>query len=71
MAFHNIWHGLPGLIVTLIGWGLAIKSTIYFLFPRFGVRMLGVSLVGTSLALRRRRCFQRGVGSLDYICTHW
>src|ERR1044072_8959996 len=41
VAFHNIWHGLPGLIVTIIGWGLTIKGTIYFLFPRFGVRMLG------------------------------
>src|SRR3954454_9400987 len=42
VAFHNIWHGLPGLIVTLIGWGLTINGTIYLLFPRFGVRMLGV-----------------------------
>ena len=41
VAFHNIWHGLPGMIVTIIGWGLTIKGAIYFLFPRFGVRMLG------------------------------
>jgi len=40
VAFHNVWHGLP-LIVTLIGWGLTVKSTIYFVFPRYGVRMLG------------------------------
>jgi uncharacterized protein YjeT (DUF2065 family) len=40
VAFHNVWHGIP-LIVTLIGWGLTIKSTIYFLFPRHGVKMLG------------------------------
>jgi len=40
VAFHNIWHGLPGVIVTIIGWGLTIKGAIYFLFPRFGVRML-------------------------------
>ncbi len=40
VAFHNVWHGIP-LIVTLIGWGLTIKSTIYFLFPRYGVKMLG------------------------------
>ena len=38
-AFHNVWHGLP-LIVTIIGWGLVIKSTIYFVYPRHGVRML-------------------------------
>jgi hypothetical protein len=42
VAFHDIWHGFPGTIVTLIGWGLTIKGTVYFLFPRFGVRMLGV-----------------------------
>jgi uncharacterized protein YjeT (DUF2065 family) len=40
VAFHNVWHGIP-LIVTLIGWGLTVKSTIYFVFPRHGVRMLG------------------------------
>jgi len=40
VAFHNVWHGLP-LIVTLIGWGLTVKSTIYFVFPRYGIRMLG------------------------------
>ena len=40
VAFHNVWHGVP-LIVTLIGWGLTVKSMIYFVFPRHGVRMLG------------------------------
>ncbi|MDP9099912.1 MAG: hypothetical protein M3N48_13130 [Verrucomicrobiota bacterium] len=42
VAFHSIWHGFPGTIVTLIGWGLMIKGAVYFLFPRFGLRMLGV-----------------------------
>jgi hypothetical protein len=42
VAFHSIWHGFPGTIVTLIGWGLTIKAAIYFLFPRFGLRMLGI-----------------------------
>jgi hypothetical protein len=40
VAFHNVWHGLP-MIVTIIGWGLVVKSTIYFVYPRHGVRMLG------------------------------
>jgi len=40
VAFHNVWHGIP-IIVTLIGWGLTIKSTLYFLFPRYGLKMLG------------------------------
>jgi uncharacterized protein YjeT (DUF2065 family) len=41
VAFHNVWHGSPAIVVTLIGWGLTIKGTIYFLFPRHGTRMLG------------------------------
>jgi hypothetical protein len=39
VAFHNVWHGLP-MIVTIIGWGLVLKSTLYFVFPRQGMRML-------------------------------
>ena len=39
VAFHNVWHGMP-MIVTIIGWGLVLKSTIYFVFPQQGVRML-------------------------------
>ena len=40
VAFHNVWHGIP-MIVTIIGWGLVLKSTLYFISPRHGVRMLG------------------------------
>jgi uncharacterized protein YjeT (DUF2065 family) len=40
VAFHNVWHGIP-MMVTIIGWGLVLKSTIYFVTPRHGVRMLG------------------------------
>jgi hypothetical protein len=39
VAFHNVWHGMP-MIVTIIGWGLVLKSAIYFTFPRQGLRML-------------------------------
>lgn len=41
VAFHNVWHGFPAILVTLIGWGLTIKGTLYFVFPRLGTRMLG------------------------------
>ena len=40
VAFHNVWHGIP-MIVTLIGWGLTIKGSLYFFIPSHGVRMLG------------------------------
>lgn len=39
VAFHNVWHGMP-MIVTIIGWGLLIKSTLYFTWPKHGARML-------------------------------
>ena len=39
VSFHNVWHGLP-VVLTLIGWGLVLKSFIYFIFPKRGVRML-------------------------------
>ena len=39
VAFHNVWHGIP-LVVTLMGWGLLIKSTFYLTFPKQGLKVL-------------------------------
>jgi hypothetical protein len=39
VSFHDVWHGLP-VVLTLMGWGLVLKSFIYFVFPRHGLRML-------------------------------
>ena len=39
VSFHNVWHGLP-IVLTLIGWGLVLKSFIYFVFPQRGLKML-------------------------------
>jgi hypothetical protein len=39
VSFHNVWHGFP-VVLTLIGWGLVLKSCIYFVLPGYGVRML-------------------------------
>ncbi|MFN2514624.1 MAG: hypothetical protein ABR556_00280 [Pyrinomonadaceae bacterium] len=39
VSFHNVWHGFP-LILTLIGWGLLVKSLIYLTYPKHGMRML-------------------------------
>jgi hypothetical protein len=39
VSFHNVWSGLP-MILTLIGWGLVLKSFIYFVFPRHGAKVL-------------------------------
>jgi hypothetical protein len=40
VTFYDVWHGMP-MMVTLIGWGLVAKSTLYFVYPRHGLRMLG------------------------------
>ena len=47
VAFHNVWHGIP-MVVTIIGWGLVIKSTIYFVLPQHGTRMLALISVERS-----------------------
>ncbi|HEY5883910.1 MAG TPA: hypothetical protein VIT88_04445 [Pyrinomonadaceae bacterium] len=39
VAFHNVWEGLP-IVLTLIGWGLVLKSFIYFVFPKLGAKVL-------------------------------
>lgn len=39
VSFHNVWSGLP-ILLTLIGWGLVLKSAIYFIFPGYGVKIL-------------------------------
>ena len=39
VTFHNTWLGLP-MIVTLIGWIQLLKSGVYLLWPRQGLRML-------------------------------
>ena len=39
LAFHPVWQG-PGLLVTLIGCGLALKGFLYFLWPSIALRSL-------------------------------
>ena len=39
-SFHNVWRGLP-VLLTLLGWALVLKGFIYFMFPNYGVGMLG------------------------------
>ena len=37
---HQAWHGIP-MILTLLGYGWVIKSLIYFVFPRFELKVMG------------------------------
>jgi uncharacterized protein YjeT (DUF2065 family) len=39
VAFHNTWSGIP-LMLTLVGWGLLIKSLIRFCAPKHALRMM-------------------------------
>jgi hypothetical protein len=39
VGFHNVWSGLP-VVLTLVGWGLLIKSLIRFRAPKQGLRMM-------------------------------
>ena len=39
VAFHNVWHGVP-MVVTIMGWGLLLKSALYLVYPKHGMRML-------------------------------
>jgi hypothetical protein len=39
VALHNVWHGFP-IVVTIIGWGLLIKSILYLVYPQHGLKML-------------------------------
>ena len=39
VSFHNVWSGLP-VVLTLIGWGLVLKSFIYLVFPALGIKSL-------------------------------
>ena len=63
VAFHNEWHGIP-MIVTIIGWGLVIKSTIYFTYPQHGVRMLGTVKMARSWHFVVAGAFSIALGGL-------
>lgn len=41
VIFHNVWSGIP-LILTIIGYGIAIKGAICFIFPKIGLRSMEV-----------------------------
>lgn len=44
VGFHNVWQGIP-MILTFMGYGWVLKSFIYFVFPKRGLKtMARVSL---------------------------
>ena len=39
IGFHNMWSGIP-VVLTLVGWGLLIKSLIRFCAPKLALRIM-------------------------------
>jgi uncharacterized protein YjeT (DUF2065 family) len=40
VAFHNVWHGIPA-VLTVLGYAWVLKGFIYFVFPRYGLKVMG------------------------------
>lgn len=34
VAFHNVWDTLPQILISLLGWALLIKGTLFIIAPR-------------------------------------
>jgi len=62
VAFHNVWSGIP-MVLTIIGWAYCIKSLIYFVCPKHGLRMLARVKVEKS-----REFIVPGVMMVVYAC---
>lgn len=39
IAFHNVWQGIP-MILTIMGYGWVLKGFIYFVFPKYGLKIM-------------------------------
>jgi hypothetical protein len=39
IGFHNIWSGIP-VLLTLVGWGLLIKSLLRFCAPKQALKIM-------------------------------
>jgi len=63
VSFHNVWHGLP-IMLTLIGWGLVLKSAVYLIFPRQGMKMLARVSMERSWEFIVAGIFSVGIGGL-------
>jgi hypothetical protein len=63
VSFHSVWHGLP-VVLTLIGWGLVLKSFIYFVFPGYGIKVLARVTVERSRGFVVAGLFSVGISAL-------
>jgi hypothetical protein len=63
VSFHNVWSGLP-VVLTLVGWGLVLKSLVYFVFPGHGARVLAQVSVERSWGFVVAGVFSVGISGL-------
>jgi hypothetical protein len=65
VAFHNVWAGIP-MVLTLIGYGLLLKSVICFLFPRLALRSLNRVSLDRSWEFIAAGIFSLGLSALFF-----
>ena len=70
VSCHNVWHGLP-MVLTFIGWGLVLKSFIYFVFPRHGVKMLARVSMERSWEFVAAGIVSLGISGLLIVSLRW
>jgi uncharacterized protein YjeT (DUF2065 family) len=52
IATHNIWTWDWPVAITIAGWGLTLKSSLYFLVPSAADRMLNTQMAKSSLSFQ-------------------
>jgi hypothetical protein len=70
VSFHNVWHGSP-IVLTLIGWGLVLKSFLYFVFPKHGLKMLARASMERSWEFVVAGVFSIGVSGFLILLLVW
>ena len=63
IGFHNVWQGIP-MILTLMGYGWVLKSLVYFVFPKFGLKTMSRVSLERSWEFVVAGVLMVGIGSL-------
>lgn len=63
VAFHNVWTGIP-MILTLVGYGLLLKSFVCFVFPRLSLWSLNRVSLARAWEFRIAGLVSIGLGGL-------
>lgn len=69
VTMHQVWRG-PGLVLTVFGWLLLVKSTISLLAPEVSLRSMALSRRGPR-GFKWGGLFLIGVGVSAFLATWW